>query len=79
MENKAPIFLAALAATTALTGVAFYVSRRVTVLEDPSVIPIITPVIDLRVADYVLARLERIRGDEVTVVLHTPGAVPPRA
>ena len=73
MENKAPIFLAAVAATTALTGVAFYVSRRVTVLEDPSVIPIITPVIDLRVADYVLARLERIRGDEVTVVLHTPG------
>ncbi|MCY1065143.1 hypothetical protein OV090_10245 [Nannocystis sp. RBIL2] len=29
--------------------------------------------IDLRIADYLLARLERIRGDEVTVVLPTPG------
>jgi membrane-bound ClpP family serine protease len=74
MENKAPIILAARAATTAL-GVAYYVSGwgRNALGEDPSIIPLITPMIDLRVADYVLARLERIRGDEVTVVLHTPG------
>jgi hypothetical protein len=38
-----------------------------------SIIPIITPVIDLRVAEDVLEAMERIPGDEVTVVLHTLG------
>ena len=75
MESKAPIIIAALAATTAIAGAAYYLTGRgrAALAEDPSIIPIITPMIDLHVADHVLARMERIRGDEVTVVLHTPG------
>jgi membrane-bound ClpP family serine protease len=38
-----------------------------------NIIPIITPVIDLRVAEDVMEALERVPGDEVTVVLHTLG------
>ncbi len=38
-----------------------------------NVIPIVTPVITMRFAEDVLARMEHIAGDEVFVVLHTDG------
>jgi len=37
------------------------------------VIPVVTPVITMRFAEDVLARMEHIRGNEVYVVIHTDG------
>lgn len=72
---KTSTLITSLAAATAFAGAAYYISRqgRTALAEDRSVIPIITPVIDLAVADYVLARIEHLPSDEVTVILHTPG------
>lgn len=72
---KTSTIITSLAAATAFAGAAYYISRqgRTALAEDRSVIPIITPVIDLAVADYVLARIEHLPSDEVTVILHTPG------
>ena len=72
---KTSTLITALAATTAVAGAAYYIRRqgRFALAEDSAVIPIITPVIDLAMADYVLARIERLPSDEVTVILHTPG------
>jgi ClpP class serine protease len=66
--------------TTAVAGAAFlgasYLLRR----QEPrglrrysTVIPIITPVIDFRVAEAVLEMMEHLPGDDVTIVLHTQG------
>ncbi|MBZ5709369.1 hypothetical protein K7C98_08865 [Nannocystis pusilla] len=38
-----------------------------------SIIPIVTPVIDVGVAEDVLGVMEQLRGDEVTLLLHTAG------
>ena len=64
----------ALVATTALVGAGYVLRRRAAQEAPPSrVIPIITPVIDLGVAEDVLSAMERLPDDDVTVVLHTAG------
>lgn len=74
MSNRTPIIIAALAATASIASLALYWSAgRPALTESPAVIPIITPMIDLRMAEHVLARMARVPGDEVTVILHTPG------
>lgn len=68
-------WITALLATTAAVGGATYFARqreRQRVAE-PNLVPLITPVIDMDVAVEVVARLERIAGDSVTLVLHTLG------
>ena len=42
-------------------------------IEESAVIPIITPVIEIPTAEYVLSRMEHMPLDEVTLVLHTEG------
>lgn len=66
--------------TTAMAGAAFlgasFLLRRqqdTRVVRTSTVIPIITPVIDFRVAEMVLEAMEHLPDDEVTVVLHTQG------
>ena len=64
----------ALVTGTALVGAGLYLTRQQRPRALPtSVVSIITPVIDLGVAEEVLAAMQRIPGDEVTVVLHTAG------
>ena len=66
--------VSALVTGSALVGAGYFLSRRPRPRALASnIIPIITPVIDLRVAEDVLEAMERIPGDEVTVVLHTLG------
>jgi len=66
--------VSALVAGSTLVGAGYVLSRRPRHRALASnIIPIITPVIDLRVAEDVLEALERVPGDEVTVVLHTLG------
>lgn len=66
------------AAGAMLLGAGCYLMRReeagrtVRVSGSP-VIPIISPVIDLRMAEAVLEVMEHLAGDEVTVLLHTQG------
>ena len=66
--------------TTAMAGAAFlgasYLLRRQEHRGHrrySTVIPIITPVIDFRVAEAVLEMMEHLPGDDVTIVLHTQG------
>lgn len=66
--------------TTAMAGAAFlgasYLLRRQEHRGSrrySTVIPIITPVIDFRVAEAVLEMMEHLPGDDVTIVLHTQG------
>ncbi len=67
--------------TTAMAGAAFlgasYLLRRQQggrgVGRYSTVIPIITPIIDFRVAEMVLEAMEHIPGDDVTMLLHTQG------
>ncbi len=64
----------ALVAGSALISAGCWLRRRHAVPTLPdSVIPIVTPVIDLRVAEEVLTRMERLYGDQVTLLLHTLG------
>jgi hypothetical protein len=67
--------VSALVAGSALVGASYlFKSRRPGPRALASgIIPIITPVIDLRVAEDVLEAMERVPGDAVTVVLHTLG------
>jgi ClpP class serine protease len=77
--------ISALGATALLGGWAGYVWHRQRAvaprapfdraqrIEDSTVIPLITPEIDISTAEYVLSRVERMPADEVTVVLHTNG------
>ncbi len=68
------ILVTALAAGSALAGAGYWLSRRPSPRALPStVIPIIVPVIDLGIAEDVLEAMEHLRGDEVTLVLHTLG------
>lgn len=69
------IFTAALGAS-ALLGVNWAMNRRqadAALRESSTVIPIITPVIEIDTAEYVLSRMEHMPLDDVTVVLHTEG------
>ena len=67
--------------TTAVAGAAFvgatYLLRRQqgprAVERHTPVIPIVTPVIDFRVAEMVLEAREHLPNDEITLVLHTQG------
>ena len=64
----------ALVTGTALVGAGLSLPRQQRPRALPtSVVSFITPVIDLGVAEEVLAAMQRIPGDEVTVVLHPAG------
>lgn len=67
--------IAALLTGSALLGATYLMRRRppITRALPSSVIPIITPVIDLGVAEDVLEAMAQLDGDEVTLVLHTAG------
>ena len=68
------VIVTALVTGTALVGAGYYLTRQQRPRALPtSVVSIITPVIDLGVAEEVLAAMQRIPGDEITVVLHTAG------
>ena len=68
------VLVTALVTGTALVGAGYYLTRQQRPRALPtSVVSIITPVIDLGVAEEVLAAMQRIPGDEITVVLHTAG------
>ena len=68
------VLVTALVTGTALVGAGYYLTRQQRPRALPTtVVSIITPVIDLGVAEEVLAAMQRIPGDEVTVVLHTAG------
>jgi membrane-bound ClpP family serine protease len=64
----------ALVTSSALLGASYFLKRppRPPALGS-AVVPIITPVIDLAVAEDVLEAMDRIPGDDVTLVLHTSG------
>lgn len=73
--NRVAVF--AVATGAALVG-AGYLLRRGDVRLSPlggtsGVIPIVAPFIDVGVADSVLAAMDQLRGDRVTLVLHTLG------
>jgi ClpP class serine protease len=66
--------------TTAMAGAAFLGASFLLRRQQPhrvasysTVIPIITPIIDFRVAEMVLEAMEHLPSDDVTVVLHTQG------
>ena len=63
------------AAGAALLGAGYFMRRGGEVREqsEPWIIPIITPVIDLGMAELVLAAMERVPGQKITLVLHTQG------
>jgi pimeloyl-ACP methyl ester carboxylesterase len=64
----------ALVTGSAIVGAGYFLSRRQPPRALPSsIIPIITPVIDVGVAEDVLEAMEHLPGDEVTLVLHTMG------
>jgi len=66
--------IAALLTGSALLGAGYLVRQRSRPKALPSsIIPIITPVIDLSVAEDALQAMAQVPGDEVTVVLHTAG------
>ena len=66
-----PLSVAALAAVGLAAGVA--VSARPRQSGGSPYLSIVTPVIDLGVAELVLSALDRLTGDDVTVLLHTQG------
>jgi hypothetical protein len=58
----------------AATGIAWWIRRDAPALElPPTVIPIVSPVITVEVAEQVLSHMEHLPSDEVTLVLHTDG------
>lgn len=66
--------LTALVTGSALVGAGYLLRRQHSTRALPSnIIPIITPVIDFTVAEDVLEAMDRLSGDEVTIVLHTFG------
>lgn len=72
---KGTTIAAALLTGSALVGAGYLMRRRATphTLGPSNVIPIITPIIDLGIAEDVLEAMAQLDGDEVTLVLHTPG------
>lgn len=74
--NKIAIITAALGASA--LGVSWALRRKpgedlMRRIEGTTVIPIVTPVIEIPTAEYVLSRMEQMPLDDVTVVLHTEG------
>lgn len=67
------IFVAALVTGSALIGAGYALSRRPQRARPSTVVPIVAPVIDLSVAEDVLAAMEALSKDEVTAVIHTSG------
>ena len=68
--------MAALVAGSALAGAGYLWSQRERPLALPlpaNVLTIVAPVIDLSVAQDAIAAMERLPGDEVTLLLHTSG------
>lgn len=64
----------ALVTGSAIAGAGYLLSRRHTPRALPSsIVPIVTPVIDVGVAEDVLEAMEQLPGDEITLVLHTMG------
>jgi pimeloyl-ACP methyl ester carboxylesterase len=74
MNRSRTILLSTVAAGVAVAG-ASYLTRRAEsrLMLESGVIPIVTPFIDIRVAEDVLALMERLPGERVTLVLHTMG------
>lgn len=73
---KPATLVTALVTGSALVGAGYYLTRaraRDRLALPGNVISLITPSIDLRVAEHILAALQRIPGDEVTLLLHTGG------
>lgn len=70
--NRAVLFTT-LAASAALVGAGVLARRTRVIRLPPGVIPIITPFIDLEIAERVLAIMEHLPDERVTVVLHTLG------
>ncbi|MDC0720899.1 SDH family Clp fold serine proteinase [Nannocystis bainbridge] len=71
--NRA-FLVTALVTGSALVGAGYLLRSRPHGRALPSsIIPIVTPVIDVRVAEHVLGVMERLPGDEVTLLLHTAG------
>ncbi|MDC0721734.1 SDH family Clp fold serine proteinase [Nannocystis bainbridge] len=71
--NRA-ILVTTLVTSSALIGAGYLLRSRPRARALPSsIIPIVTPVIDVRVAEDVLGVMEQLRGDEVTLLLHTVG------
>ena len=71
--NRATI-VTALITGSALVGAGYFLTRGPRPRALPSkVIPIVTPVIDVGVAEDVLTAMAGLPGDDVTVVLHTSG------
>lgn len=67
------IFRSALASAFIGGAMAWAHTRARTLVIPRNVISIVTPVITMRFAEEVLAQMEHIKGDEVSVVLHTDG------
>jgi hypothetical protein len=66
------------AAGAVILGAGWYLARRGETRPamrgaDARMIPIISPVIDLRIAEAVLEVMEHNHGDQITVLLHTQG------
>lgn len=58
----------------AASGIAWWVRRGAPTLElPPTVIPMVSPIITVEVAEQVLSHMEHLPSDEVTLVLHTDG------
>jgi ClpP class serine protease len=74
MNRSRTILWSTVAAGVAVVG-ASYLTRRVEsrLMLEYGVIPIITPFIDIQVAEDVLTHMERLHGERVTLVLHTMG------
>lgn len=74
--NRTALTIAGLAGV-GLLGTAAFVrrsNRRALTFVDHEVIPLITPVIDLRVAETVLSAMEKMSGRISTIIIHTQGA-----
>lgn len=73
--NAGVLTLATLGAAAALVGGVFLTRRSAGPIArtSSSVLTIVTPVIDLGVAELVLSALDQVDGDDVTVLLHTQG------
>jgi hypothetical protein len=68
------IFLTGLAAGAALMGAGYLGRRNLTRTQRlTGIIPIVTPYIDIETAEGVLAVMERLPQERVTIVLHTLG------
>lgn len=72
------LLLTSAAASAMILGTGWYLARRGETRQavrgsDARLIPIISPVIDLRIAEAVLEAMEHSHGERITVLLHTQG------